>query len=225
MPAGTYRTKVVASELRTSRNETPAYTLQHEIVQGEHVGRILYQDFWLTKKALPMSKRDLAKFQIGNPSQLEKPIPKFFVCRVKVVLRTSDVQRRVEPDCKFEVCGVSSRTTGRVCSGPRIKHAVLRTVSWTSSSQLLVADMVRVAVRHVPATGLGLPHCVANLDIDTGHECYLSAFQFGDEFQSYLESRDTTRGFDGECCADWVWFDLDGADAHDDARALTTVAR
>ena len=53
--------------------------------------------------------------------------------------------------------------------------------------------------------------------------CYLSAFQYGDDFRDYLEAHDTTKGFDGLCGGRWLWFDIDRsdlADAFHDARRL-----
>lgn len=58
---------------------------------------------------------------------------------------------------------------------------------------------------------------------ETHRECYLSAFQFGDDFKAHLELHDTTKGFDGLCWARWLWFDLDRPnldDALKDARKL-----
>ena len=54
----------------------------------------------------------------------------------------------------------------------------------------------------------------ANLDerIDTTAEAYLSAFVFGDDFRSHLELNGSTKGFDGFCGGDFLWFDMDRAD-------------
>lgn len=40
-------------------------------------------------------------------------------------------------------------------------------------------------------------------------EAYLSAFRFGLEFKEHLSTRGTTKGFAGECYAEWLWFDID----------------
>jgi hypothetical protein len=58
---------------------------------------------------------------------------------------------------------------------------------------------------------------------ETLRTCYLSAFQYGDEFRDYLEAHDTTKGFDGLCGGRWLWFDIDRSDignALHDARRL-----
>jgi hypothetical protein len=54
-------------------------------------------------------------------------------------------------------------------------------------------------------------------------ESYLSAFQFGDDFASYLTATGSVRGFDGPCWSKWLVFDVDRADheaATRDARKL-----
>lgn len=51
----------------------------------------------------------------------------------------------------------------------------------------------------------------ASLDhrADVNHQAYLSAFTFGPDFGEYLKARGTTKGFDGACGADFIWFDID----------------
>jgi hypothetical protein len=54
-------------------------------------------------------------------------------------------------------------------------------------------------------------------------EAYLSAFTFGADFRDLLQSTGSVRGFDGDCWAAWLWFDIDRADldaALRDARRL-----
>lgn len=54
-------------------------------------------------------------------------------------------------------------------------------------------------------------------------EAYLSAFQFGDDFRTLLDSTGSCRGFEGVCWSPWLWFDIDRADldaAHRDACRL-----
>lgn len=65
-------------------------------------------------------------------------------------------------------------------------------------------------------------HACDDPKAETHRECYLSAFQFGDDFKAYLETHDTTKGFDGLCWARWLWFDLDRPNLED---ALKDVRR
>ena len=43
-------------------------------------------------------------------------------------------------------------------------------------------------------------------------EAYLSAFTFGEDFRRHLEATGSTKGFDGVCGGEYVWFDIDRAD-------------
>lgn len=46
---------------------------------------------------------------------------------------------------------------------------------------------------------------------EVASESYLSAFRFGDDFRTQLESERSTSGFNGACGADFIWFDIDRA--------------
>ena len=54
----------------------------------------------------------------------------------------------------------------------------------------------------------------ASLDerADVNREAYLSAFTFGEDFRQHLDANGSTKGFDGVCGAEFVWFDIDRAD-------------
>ncbi len=51
----------------------------------------------------------------------------------------------------------------------------------------------------------------ASLDdrIDANQEAYLSAFVFGDDFERHLKDAGSTKGFDGPCGSEFIWFDID----------------
>lgn len=54
----------------------------------------------------------------------------------------------------------------------------------------------------------------ASLDdrIDVNSEAYLSAFTFDEDFRQQLEVTGSTKGFDGVCGAEYIWFDIDRDD-------------
>lgn len=52
-------------------------------------------------------------------------------------------------------------------------------------------------------------YCECDEKADTGAECYLSAFCFGDAFRRYLDANRTTKGYIGETYSSWLWFDID----------------
>ena len=63
--------------------------------------------------------------------------------------------------------------------------------------------------RLVDAAAAFSAHAADDPRAETHRECYLSAFQFGDDFRAHLETHDTTKGFSGLCWARWLWFDID----------------
>ena len=90
LPRGTYRCRVTDGELVTSRGGTPGYAVTFTVDDGEHKGRKLWHTVWLTPAAMPMTKRDLAKFGVTSLDMLDRPLPPGIVCDVKVVVRADD---------------------------------------------------------------------------------------------------------------------------------------
>jgi hypothetical protein len=92
LPGGTYRALVVDGELATSKiKQTPSFKLKLEVIEpAAHAGRKLLHDLWLTARALPMTKRDLAKLRIHRPEQLRQSPPTGMIVEVKVALREQD---------------------------------------------------------------------------------------------------------------------------------------
>ena len=52
-------------------------------------------------------------------------------------------------------------------------------------------------------------HCAADPVSNPEQESYLSAFTFGDDFRTLLDSTRSTAGFTGSTWAAWLWFDID----------------
>lgn len=91
LPAGQYECHVQSGELFTAKSGTPGYKLAFRVLDGEHAGRQVWHDLWLTPAALPMSKRDLGKLGVTALEQLETPLPSGRIrCKVRVALRTDD---------------------------------------------------------------------------------------------------------------------------------------
>ena len=63
--------------------------------------------------------------------------------------------------------------------------------------------------RLVDAAAAFSAHCSDDPKAETHRECYLSAFEFGDDFRDYVEIHDSVKGFNGLCWARWLWFDID----------------
>ena len=106
IPPGEYRCRVVAGELAESRSGTPSYKLTFQVAEGEHAGRRVWHDLWLTPAAMPTTKRDLAKLGIVEPAQLDRPLPSGFVAKVKVILHRGDNGNEFNRVKHFEVVAV-----------------------------------------------------------------------------------------------------------------------
>lgn len=91
LPDGAYVCHAVDGVLDKSRQGTPGYKITFKVLEpSEHAGRLIWHDCWLTPAAMPQSKRDLGKLGIQSLEQLQKPLPRFIRCKVKIALRTDD---------------------------------------------------------------------------------------------------------------------------------------
>jgi hypothetical protein len=106
LPSGTYNATPTAGELSQSRRGTPGYKLTFRVTDGDYAGRLFWHDLWLSPAALPMTKRDLAKFGITSPEQLEQPLPAGIRCAVKVALRRDDDGTERNRVVSIEVTGI-----------------------------------------------------------------------------------------------------------------------
>ncbi|HYT87443.1 MAG TPA: hypothetical protein VEL76_01885 [Gemmataceae bacterium] len=106
LPPGNYVFRIVSGELFTSKRETPGYKLALEVTGGEHEGRRVWHDLWLTAPALPMAKRDLAKIGLTKPEQLEQPLPSGILIRGRLVIHRDDDGNEVNKLKYFEYVGI-----------------------------------------------------------------------------------------------------------------------
>lgn len=105
---GEYTAHIIDGTLATSKtNATPGYKLTFKVLEPEtSAGRLFWLDCWLTPAALPQSKRDLGKLGVTSLEQLERPLPKFIRCRVKLALRRDDDGNERNRVRSFEVVGI-----------------------------------------------------------------------------------------------------------------------
>src|SRR4051794_29565241 len=90
LPEGEYRCLIVNGELASAKTGTPGYKLTLEVLDGEHAGRRLWHDMWLTEKSVAMAKRDLSKLGVDRLEQLEQPLPEGIIIKARVALRRND---------------------------------------------------------------------------------------------------------------------------------------
>jgi hypothetical protein len=90
--AGRLHTEPLPPSVRgeLNRGRTNGYKVTFQVTEGDRRGCRCWKDFWLTGAALPMTKRDLAKFGITDLAQLERPLPEGITARVTVRLRMGD---------------------------------------------------------------------------------------------------------------------------------------
>ncbi len=105
LPAGTYECHVHSVELFNARTGTPGAKIYFVVREGEHAGRALFHDCWLTPAALPQTKRDLGKLGITHLEQLEGPpvLPGCIRCKVRVALRRADDGTEYNRVVRFDV--------------------------------------------------------------------------------------------------------------------------
>ena len=82
----------------------------------------------------------------------------------------------------------------------------------------IVGPVTEVRLRvNARAALTGYADCDPRAEVE--REAYLSAFTFGPDFSTYLESTGSPKGFAGPCFAPWLWWDIDRRDALDAALA------
>jgi hypothetical protein len=106
VPPGQYICRVINGELFTSKNGTPGYKISLEVADGQHAGRRVWHDVWLTPAAMAMAKRDLSKLGIVAIEQLEGPIPPGILLDCRVVIRKNDNGTEYNSIARFEPAGV-----------------------------------------------------------------------------------------------------------------------
>jgi hypothetical protein len=90
LPAGEYRCRLLEGSLFNANSGTPGYKLAFEVIEGEHAGRRVWHDIWLTEAAMPMAKRDLARIGIERFQELDRPLPEGIIVSATIRVRRND---------------------------------------------------------------------------------------------------------------------------------------
>lgn len=108
LPAGTYECHVHSVELFNAKTGTPGVKIRFDVCEGEHAGRALFHDCWLTPAALPQTKRDCLKLGLDSLDKLESASvpPGRIRCKVRVALRRNDDGTEYNRVARFDVLGV-----------------------------------------------------------------------------------------------------------------------
>ena len=114
IPKGEYVAQLTDASAHEAKTGTKGIKLVFEVAEGEHAGRKIFHDLWLTEAAKPQTKRDLDALGITDPErQLDGPTPQGIVVALTVTVQKDEdgternrVRRikflRVEPDDAFE---------------------------------------------------------------------------------------------------------------------------
>lgn len=108
LPAGTYEAHVESVQLFNAKTGTPGVKIQFRVCDGEHIGRFVWHDAWLTPAALPQTKRDCAKMGLTTLDQLENAnvLPGRIRCKLRVALRREDDGTEYNKVRSFDVVSI-----------------------------------------------------------------------------------------------------------------------
>jgi hypothetical protein len=90
LPPGEYLADAVQGTFDTTRKGVPELKITFQIAKGDFVGQRFWLHLYLSEKALPITKRDLRKFEITDLAQIRDRWPATWRCRVKLTVQTSD---------------------------------------------------------------------------------------------------------------------------------------
>lgn len=103
LPRGEYLAEVHSIEATEAQTGTPGVTLTFRIIEGEYKGRRIWHTVWITKNALKFAKRDLAKLGIREFAQADQPLKARIICKLDLVLKTDDKDRKKNEVRNFDV--------------------------------------------------------------------------------------------------------------------------
>jgi hypothetical protein len=106
IPAGEYRCRIIDGALFNAKSGTAGYKLTLEVLEGEHAGRRLWHDVWLSEAAVSLAKRDLGKLGVTSLEQLEQPLPEGIVIDARVALRRGDNGEEFNRITRFDVVAI-----------------------------------------------------------------------------------------------------------------------
>jgi hypothetical protein len=106
IPSGEYRCRIIDGVFFNARAGTPGCKLTLQVLDGEHAGRRLWHDNWLSEAAVSIAKRDLGKLGVTSLEQLERPLPEGIIVAAKVALRRGDNGEEFNRITRFDVVAV-----------------------------------------------------------------------------------------------------------------------
>jgi hypothetical protein len=107
LPSDDYRCRIVNGELFNAKKGTPGFKLTFEVLDGEHAGRRVWWDTWLSSEAaVAISLRELAKIGVTELTQLDSPPPDGIIVVAKVRLRRTEEETEYNSVVRFDVVAI-----------------------------------------------------------------------------------------------------------------------
>jgi hypothetical protein len=119
VPSGEYRCRIIDGALFNAKSGTAGYKITLEVVEGEHAGRRLWHDAWLSEAAVSLAKRDLGKLGVTSLEQLERPLPDGII-DARVALRRGDNGEEFNRVSRFDVVGIEPAEPEPFAPGARL---------------------------------------------------------------------------------------------------------
>lgn len=98
LPPGVYSARVLRGEYCSTKAGSEAYKIRFVVTDGENAGKTVIRTWTFGPKALPYTKRDLAKFGLTTSTALLSPFPpagrEYFVRLVVALQRGDDGDER-----------------------------------------------------------------------------------------------------------------------------------
>lgn len=218
VPKGEYVAHWIGIKQDHASTGTPRVVLAFEIIDGEFLGKRLWQDLYLTPAAVARSKRELAKLDVTTADDFVRPIPHWIRCSLRVIVEIGNDGKPRNKIADFGVLSVDheqpdpfapqadggASTTHHSPLGFRVVGSPYKSrdlITWATAFEAYAQCDERANVHK---------------------EAYLSAFQFPEEFRIHMEANKSTKGYTGSCWSRFLWFDID---REDDPHAALRDAR
>lgn len=108
IPKGEYLAYWIKIKVDQASTGTGRIVLTFKIIGGQYVGKFLWLDLYVTQKAAPFAKRELAKLDLHTSADWAKPVPHGIRCTLRVIVETDNDGKQRNKIADFKVVGVDA---------------------------------------------------------------------------------------------------------------------